>query len=79
MMIAVDPRHDSIAIAEANELQIPIIGVMSSDCDVSLVTHAILVNDSLTGSVKLVLEELSAAYSAGKKEYKPKPQGTRQT
>lgn len=72
-MVVVDPRHDSIAIKEAKDMKVPIIGIMSSDCNVSLVTYPILVNDALQGSVKLVLEELTASIAEGKAAYVPKP------
>lgn len=72
-MVVVDPRHDSIAIKEAHDMKVPVIGIMSSDCNVSLVTYPILVNDALQGSVKLVLDELTSAISEGKAAYVPKP------
>lgn len=73
MMVVVDPRHDAIAVQEANELNIPIIGIMSSDNDLKKVTHPVVVNDALQASVSFVLGELVDAYLEGKKEYTPKP------
>ena len=71
-MVVVDPRHDAIAVKEALKMKVPVIGIMSSDCDVSLITHPILVNDALQGSVNLVLAELAAAIAEGKAAYVPK-------
>jgi len=71
MMVIVDPRHDAIANTEARDINIPVIGVMSSDSDVSKVTHPILVNDALTTSVQLVLNELVESYKAGVAAYVP--------
>ncbi len=65
-LVVVDPRHDAIAVAEARFMKIPVIGIMSSDCDVSLVTHPIVVNDALQSSVSAVLAELAAAYVEGR-------------
>ena len=76
MMLVVDPRHDAIAIQEANDLKIPTIAIMSSDNDISKVTHPVLVNDALQSSVRLALNELVEAYLAGKAEYTPKPART---
>jgi len=73
MLVVVDPRHDSIAVSEANDLNIPIVGIMSSDNDMSKVTYPVVVNDALQSSVSLVLNELIDAYQEGKKEYTPKP------
>lgn len=73
LVVVVDPRHDHIAVKEARDMNIPIIGIMSSDCDVSLVTYPVVINDSLQGSVKVILDELTSALAAGKAEYVPKP------
>ena len=71
VLVVVDPRHDAIAVREAIERDIPIIGVMSSDNNAGMVTYPVIVNDSLQASVSLVLEELVAAYQEGKAAYEP--------
>lgn len=73
LMVVVDPRHNEIAVQEANYLNIPVIGIMSSDSNLNLVTHPVVANDALQSSVELMLEELVAAHAAGKKEYTPAP------
>lgn len=72
-MVVVDPRHDMIAVKEAIHMKVPVIGIMSSDCDASKITHPVLVNDALQASVKLVLDEVVAAVNEGKAAYVPKP------
>ncbi len=72
-MVVVDPRHDSIAVKEALQMRVPIIGIMSSDCDVAEVAYPVLVNDALQASVKLVLDELVASILEGKEAYVAKP------
>jgi len=71
-MVVVDPRHDAIAVKEAIHMKVPVIAIMSSDCDMSLVNYPILVNDALQGSVNLVLAELAAAITEGKAAFVPK-------
>lgn len=71
VMVVVDPRHDVIAVTEARDMKIPVIAIMSSDCDATKVTMPVLVNDALTSSVELVLGELVDAYLEGKKKYSP--------
>ncbi|MFM2424317.1 MAG: hypothetical protein RLZZ70_708 [Candidatus Parcubacteria bacterium] len=73
IMVVVDPRHDSIAVTEANEMGMPIIALMSSDCDTSKVTYPIVVNDALQASVTMVLNELSTAYQNGRATFVPRP------
>jgi small subunit ribosomal protein S2 len=73
LMLVVDPRHDSIAVAEAKERNIPVMAILSSDCDAAKVTYPVVGNDSLQTSVKLLLTELADAYAQGKAAYVPKP------
>jgi small subunit ribosomal protein S2 len=79
MMLVVDPRHDSIAVAEAKERNIPVMAILSSDCDASKVQYPVIGNDSLQTSVKLLLSELTDAYAEGKAAYVPKPVEARPT
>jgi len=72
LMIVIDPRHDHIAVAEAKDMNIPVIGIMSSDNNTKVVTHAVFVNDALQSSVSLVLNELIGAYKAGRANHVPK-------
>lgn len=73
LMVVVDPRHDSNAIKEAVALNIPVVAIMSSDCDANPITYPIPVNDSLTASVNLVLSELTEAFLEGRKAFTPVP------
>jgi small subunit ribosomal protein S2 len=73
LMVVVDPRHDFIAVQEANDLNIPVVAIMSSDCDAKKVQLPILVNDALTSSVELALTEITAAYAEGRTKYVPAP------
>ena len=73
LMVVVDPRHNFIAVQEANDMKVPVIAIMSSDCDAGKVQAPIMVNDALTTSVELALEELTDAYAAGKTKYVAPP------
>ena len=71
-MIVVDPRHDAIAVTEARDKRIPVIGLMSSDCDASKIQYPVVANDSLQTSVSLLIDELVSAYAEGHAAYVPK-------
>lgn len=73
LMVVVDPRHDFIAVQEANDLGVPVVAIMSSDCDVKKVQTPVMVNDALTSSVALALAELTAAYAEGRTKYVAPP------
>ena len=71
ILLVVDPRHDSIAVQEATDLKIPVIAIMSSDCDVSKITKPVVINDALHTSVTLALDELTSAYLEGRNNFTP--------
>jgi len=79
ILVVVDPRHDSIAIAEARDLRIPVVGIMSSDCNIESVTYPITINDTLQSSVALALSELVKGIKTGKANYQPKPAVARES
>jgi small subunit ribosomal protein S2 len=66
-MVIVDTRHEAHATKEAKGAGIPVIGIMSSDCDLKDAAFPIVVNDASRAAVKLVLDELAAAFEAGQK------------
>lgn len=71
LLLVVDPRHNSIAVEEAKTMNIPVVGITSSDANLREITHPVVMNDSLQSSVSLVLEELTDAYIAGRSEFTP--------
>lgn len=62
-LFVVDPRAESGAVAEARQLNIPIIALMNSDCDRTQVTHPIPGNDASRETIQYVLDEVSKAYA----------------
>jgi small subunit ribosomal protein S2 len=65
-LIVVDPKKEYIAVEEARQVGVPVVAIASSDCDLSLVNHAIPANDSSAASAAFFLDELARAYSEGK-------------
>lgn len=66
-LFVVDTRHEDTAIKEANQLNIPVIGLSSSDCDFSLVRYPIPGNDTSVRSISLVVKEIADACQEGKR------------
>jgi small subunit ribosomal protein S2 len=73
LMVVVDPRHDFIAVQEARDARIPVIAILSSDCDSKNINYPVFVNDALQASVSVVLGEFTKAYASGKTEFVPRP------
>ncbi len=65
--VVIDTRHEAHAVKEARKAGIPVVAVMSSDCDLKDATYPITMNDSSRNAVRLVVDELAAAVIAGRK------------
>lgn len=75
-MIVVDTDAESIAVAEAKKMGVPVVGIANSDCDIRGLDYVILANDAAQASVRYFVNELVQAYRDGvekKKEEAPAP------
>lgn len=64
-LLVVDTKHEKHAVKEARDAGIPIIAIMSSDCDLREAAYPIVANDTSRESVKLILAELTDAFKKG--------------
>ena len=65
-LLVVDTKHEKHAVKEANDAGIPVIAIMSSDCDLSEVAYPIVANDASRKTVELILTELTEAFAKGR-------------
>jgi len=63
----IDPRHEKIAVKEATDMNVPLIALASSDCDISEVKYPIVGNDAAKASIQFFVEEVARAYQEAKK------------
>ena len=68
-LVVVDPRHEQIAVAEANKMRIPVVALLDTDCDPDVVDLPIPGNDDAMRSVRLVLDRLADAVEEGVKAW----------
>ena len=61
----IDSHNESIAIAEANRLKIPVIALVDSNSDPSLLTHPIPGNDDSTKSIRIIVDGILDAIQSG--------------
>ena len=66
-LFVVDTRHEHTAVAEANQLGIPVVALASSDCDFACVQYPIPGNDTSVRSVRTVVDGMAEAYLEGKR------------
>ena len=60
-LFVVDPHRESIAVAEARRLEIPIVAMTDTNCDPDLIDWVIPANDDAIRSVKLVAQKIADA------------------
>ncbi|MEM8994458.1 MAG: 30S ribosomal protein S2 [Acidobacteriota bacterium] len=64
-IFVVDPKRESIAVAEANKLGIPVIGIVDTNCDPELVDYVIPGNDDAIRTIRLFSAKIADAYMSG--------------
>ena len=65
-LLVVDTKHEKHAVKEARDAGVPIIAIMSSDCDVHDAAYPIVANDASRETVRLILSELASAFEKGR-------------
>jgi len=59
VIFIIDPKHESTAIAEARTMNIPVMAIASSDCNISDIEYPIVANDASSRSIKMIMENIS--------------------
>jgi len=60
-MFVVDPRKERIAVAEARKLNIPLVGIVDTNCDPDEIDYVIPANDDAIRAVKLLTAKMADA------------------
>lgn len=66
-IVVVDSARESIAVAEARRLAIPIVALVDSNADPSVIDYPIPANDDSVRSIRIILQNLVDAVVVGKK------------
>lgn len=66
-MFVVDAKREHIAVKEAQDMGIPVISLVGSDCNLLDVNYPIVGNDSSKTSIEFFLSTVVKAYEEGKK------------
>lgn len=64
-LLVVDTKHEKHAVKEARAAGIPVIAIMSSDCDIRDAAYPIVANDTSRKTVELILSDLTRAFVKG--------------
>ena len=65
VMFVIDPKKEFIAVTEAQKMNMPVVALLNTDCNLKKVTHPIVGNDGSMTSIAYILEQISNAYKSG--------------
>jgi small subunit ribosomal protein S2 len=66
-MFVVDPQREYIAVAEARRLEIPIVAMVDTNCDPTLIDHPIPANDDAIRAIRLMTSRVADAALEGQR------------
>ena len=72
LLFVVDPKKEHIAIKEARALNIPVVGIVDTNCDPDDVDFPIPANDDAIRSVKLIVSAMADAVIEAKEGVSPR-------
>jgi len=64
-LFVVDPKKESIAVAEANKLGIPVVAIVDTNCDPELIDYVVPGNDDAIRTIRLFAAKIADSYLAG--------------
>jgi small subunit ribosomal protein S2 len=67
LVYVVDPRKESIAVAEARKMKIPLVAIVDSNCDPTEIDYPIPGNDDAIRAIRLLTNRIANAVLEGKK------------
>ena len=76
-IFVVDPAQETIAVAEARKLKVPLVAITDSNCDPSMIDYPIPGNDDAIRSIRLITSALADACLLGASRRREQPSGSR--
>ncbi len=58
-LFVVDPKKEYIAVDEARQMNIPVIALSNTDCDISIINYPIVANDTNLASISLFTKKIA--------------------
>jgi len=68
VVFVVDTNKERIAVAEANRLGIPVVGIVDTNCDPSLIDYPVPGNDDALRAIKLIARVMGDAVSESERQ-----------
>lgn len=64
-VFVIDPKKEQIAVTEAKKMNLPIIALLNTDCNLKQVQYPIIANDASVSSITFFLSKIKEAYNSG--------------
>jgi len=64
-IFVVDPKKEHIAVTEAHKMNLPVIALMNTDCNMKKAEFPIVANDASVSSISFFLAQIKSAYNKG--------------
>jgi len=74
VMFVVDPKKEAIAVREGRRLEIPIVGIVDTNCDPEEIDYVIPGNDDAIRAIRLLTSRVADACIDGRRRYEEKRQ-----
>jgi len=65
VLFVIDPKKEHIAVTEARKMNLPVIAVLNTDCNLKNIQYPVVANDASISSVTFFLSKIKEAYING--------------
>ena len=65
IMFVIDPKKEHIAVTEAKQMNMKVIALLNTDCNLKLVDYSIVANDASVSSISFFTTAIKKAYKEG--------------
>lgn len=64
-LFVIDSKKEHLAVSEAHKMNLPVIAIINTDCDMKQAEFPIIANDASVSSINFFLSKIKSAYEAG--------------
>ena len=72
ILFVIDPHREDIAVTEANKLEIPVVGLVDTNCDPDKIGYVVPGNDDAIRSILLFAERVADSILEGRQSFRDK-------
>lgn len=65
VVFVIDPKKEHIAVTEAIKMNLPVISLLNTDCNLKQIKYPIVANDASVSSISFFLSKIKSAYTTG--------------